>query len=116
MFDKIIAEVWAKTPGLNNLMLTGIDGIVIEKHRDSEEDEFLAAEAANLIKESQRFGDELGSGTLNFMSSQFQGLVIAIQMITQEYFLLGLLSDAKQLGQVRYQLNLKAYEIYSSIA
>lgn len=115
MFRNLIKEIWDTTPGLKNLLLTGIDGIVIVKHHENDEDEFLAAEAANLIKESQRFGSELGSGSLSFMSSQYEDLVIAIQMITQEYFLLGLLEDSRYLGQVRYRFNLKAYEWYSAI-
>jgi predicted regulator of Ras-like GTPase activity (Roadblock/LC7/MglB family) len=115
MFRNLIKDIWDTTPGLQNLLLTGIDGIVIEKHHENDADEFLAAEAANLIKESQRFGSELGSGSLMFMSSHYQDLVIAIQMITQEYFLLGLLEDPRHLGLVRYRFNLKAYEWYSAI-
>lgn len=116
MFNNLIKEIWDITPGLKNVLLTGTDGIVIEKYRDSDEDEFLAAEAANLIKESQRFGAELGSGSLSFMTSHYEDMVIAIQMISQEYFLLGLLEDACHLGQVRYRFNLKAHEWYSVIA
>jgi len=104
MFHNLIKEIWGTTPGLKNLLLTGVDGIVIEKHHESEYDEFLGAEAANLVKESQRFGTELGSGPLT------------IQMVTQEYFLLGILENASHLGIVRYRFNLKSYEWYSAIA
>ena len=116
MFANLIKEIWTSTPGLKNLLLTGVDGIVIEKQSDSEEDEYIAAEAANLIKECQRFGHELGSGELQFLTSQYENLIIAIQMVTDEYFLLGLVEDAKHLGMVRYRFNLKAYEWYSAIA
>ncbi len=115
MFRNLIKEIWDTTPGLKNLLLTGVDGIVIVKHHEDEEDEFLAAEAANLIKETQRFGEELGSGSLTFMTSQYEDMTIAIQMVTEEYFLLGLLDDPCHLGQVRYRFNLKAYEWYSAI-
>ena len=116
MFHNLIKEIWGTTPGLRNLLLTGIDGIVIEKHQESEADEFLAAEAANLIKESQRFGAELGSGPLTFLSSHYEDMTLAIQMVTSEYFLLGILEDARHLGIVRYRFNLKAHEWYSVIA
>jgi predicted regulator of Ras-like GTPase activity (Roadblock/LC7/MglB family) len=115
MFRNLIKEIWSTTPGLKNLLLTGVDGIVIVKHHEDEGDEFLAAEAANLIKETQRFGAELGSGALSFMSSQYDDMTIAVQMITQEYFLLGLLEDPCHLGRIRYHFNLKAYEWYSAI-
>ncbi len=116
MFANLINEIWTTTPGLKNLLLTGVDGIVIEKQREEEEDEFLAAEAANLVKECQRFGDELGSGSLQFLTSQYENLVLAIQLVTEDYFLLGLLEDARHLGEVRYRFNLKSYEWYSAIA
>ena len=116
MFGNLIKEIWDTTPGLKNLLLTGVDGIVIEKHHEDEEDEFIAAEAANLVKESQRFGSELGSGSLKFLTSQYDGLVVAIQMVTAEYFLLGLMEDPKFLGMVRYRFSLKSYEWYSAIA
>lgn len=116
MFHNLIKDIWGTTPGLKNLLLTGVDGIVIEKHHDSEADEFLAAEAANLVKESQRFGSELGSGPLTFLSSHYEHMTLAIQMVTQEYFLLGFLEDSSHLGIVRYRFNLKSYEWYSAIA
>jgi len=116
MFANLIKEIWSTTPGLKNLLLTGVDGIVIERRNDREEDEFLAAEAANLIKECQRFGDELGSGPLGFLTSQYDDLILVIQMVTDEYFLLGLVEDVKHLGRVRYSFSVKSNEWYSAIA
>ena len=116
MFRNLIKEIWSTTPGLTNLLLTGVDGIVIEKHHENEQDEFIAAEAANLVKESQRFGSELDSGSLQFLTSQYEDMIIAIQMVTAEYFLLGIVSDVRYLGMVRYRFNLKSYEWYSAIA
>lgn len=116
MFGNLIKEIWTTAPGLKNLLLTGVDGIVIEKKHDSDEDELIAAEAANLIKESQRFGNELASGNLRFLVSQYEDLTLVIQMVTDEYFLLALLEDPKYLGQVRYRLNVKSFEWYSAIA
>jgi predicted regulator of Ras-like GTPase activity (Roadblock/LC7/MglB family) len=116
MFANLIKEIWTAAPGLKNLLLTGVDGIVIERQHDREEDEYLAAEAANLIKECQRFGDELSSGPLRFLTSQYDDLILVIQMVTDEYFLLGLLEDPKHLGRVRYCFSLKSNEWYSAIA
>jgi len=116
MFADLIKEIWITTPGLKNLLLTGIDGIVIERREENEEDDYLAAEAANLVKECQRFGNELSSGSLGFLTSQYESLTLVIQMVTEEYFLLGMLEDTRYLGEVRYRFNLKAHEWYSAIA
>lgn len=116
MFHSLIKEVWDCAPGLENLMLSGIDGIVVSKHHESEEDEYLAAEAANLIKEGIRFGAELGSGKLINISTHYDEKIVVIQMVTQEYFLLGILNDPKFLSLVKYRFTLKSYEWYSVIA
>ena len=116
MFHSLIKEIWASSPGLENLLLSGIDGIVVSRHHDNETDDFLAAEAANLIKEGQRFGKELESGPLQSLSTHFEDRLILIQMISSDYFILGVLSDPKFLGVVRYRFSLKSYEWYSAIA
>ena len=116
MFEDLIKEIWTKVGGLENLMLTGIDGMVVARHHQADEDDYLAAEAANLIKESTRFGNELDSGRLLSMCSQYEERTIVIQMITEEYFLLGVMNSPKNLGYFRYLLTLKSYEWYSAIA
>ena len=116
MFGNLIKEIWSTTPGLENVILSGVDGIVIVRHHDSDFDDILVAEAANLIKESQRFGNEMESGSLKYLCSQYDDMILAIQMVTADYFLLGLLRDPKHLGMVRYRFTLKAYEWYSAIA
>lgn len=116
MFDDLIQEIWTSTTGLENVLLSGIDGIVIAKHHDSEEDEFLAAESANLIKEAHRLGEELSSGPLINLFTQYENHMIIIQTVTPEYYLIGILSDPKHIGQVRYRFTLKANEWYSAIA
>jgi predicted regulator of Ras-like GTPase activity (Roadblock/LC7/MglB family) len=116
MFDELIQQIWESTHGLENVLLSGIDGIVIAKHHESEEDEFLAAESASLIKEAHRLGEELHTGRLINLMTHYEDRVIIIQTVTSEYYLIGILSDPKRIGQARYRFTLKANEWYSSIA
>ena len=116
MFHSLIKEVWSSSPGLENLLLAGVDGIVVAQHHQTDEDDFIAAEAANLIKESQRFGGELGAGALRGLTTHFDQSILVIQMVTDEYFLVGTLADARHLSRIRYRFNVKSYEWYSAIA
>lgn len=116
MFHNLIKDIWQTTPGLDNVMLAGVDGIVIARHHESDTDDFIAAEAAALTKDSQKFGDELDSGTLNCLCLYYDDSAILIQMVTEEYFLIGVIKDVKFLGPIRYRLSLKAHEWYSAIA
>lgn len=116
MFHNLIKEIWTAAPGLDNLLLSGIDGIIVAKHLDLDEDDFLAAEAANLVKEGLRFGREMETGELFNMTTYYEKKVVMIQMVTEEYFLLGILDEPKYLGKIRYKFKLKAHEWYSVIA
>ena len=116
MFHNLIKEIWNTAPGLENVMLSGVDGIVIARHHESEQDDFIAAESANLVKESQRFGLEMGSDALVGLCTYYEGLAILIQMVTPEYFLVGLVKEVRHLGRIRYRFLLKSHEWYSAIA
>ncbi len=116
MFHELVKEVWESTPGLENALLSGVDGIVLAKCLEREQDDFIAAEAANLVKECQRFGGEIGSGPLLNLCTQYEDVAVIIQMVTEDYFLLGVVKDPKYFGEIRYRFALKSYEWYSAIA
>lgn len=116
MFHSLIKEIWTTTPGLENVMLAGTDGIIIARHHESEQDDFVVVEAASLVKEAHRFGSELESKNLLSICTYYDNLAVLIQMVTDEYFLVGIVKDAKHLGQVRYRFTLKSNEWYSAIA
>lgn len=116
MFHNLIKDIWQTTPGLENVMLAGVDGIVIARHHESEIDDFIAAEAAALTKDAQKFGEELSSGTLGCICLYYEAFAVLIQMVTEEYFLIGVIKDIKFLGPIRYRLSLKAHEWYAAIA
>ncbi|CAM2067946.1 Roadblock/LC7 domain-containing protein [Sulfidibacter corallicola] len=116
MFHSLIKEIWSTTPGLDNVMLSGVDGIVIARHHESEKDDIVAAEAASLVKDVQKFGGELEAGNLKSLCAHYEDMMIAIQMVTAEYLLLGVVKDPQYLGLVQYRFTLKSYEWYSAIA
>ena len=116
MYHKLVDEIWDAVPGMVNVMFSGTDGIIISRKVELDEDEYIIAEAASLIKEGQRFGKELDSGGLRNMVSQYEEMTIVIQMITHEYFLMGLIKDQNLLGRLRYRLTMKSYEWYELIA
>lgn len=97
-------------------MLAGIDGIIIARHHESEQDDFIVVEAASLVKEALRLGSELRSRDLVSICTYYQDLAVIIQMVTEDYFLVGIVKEAKHLGQIRYRFTLKSNEWYSAIA
>ena len=116
VFDKLINEIDENSSGVENLLLAGVDGIVVARKTELEMDDYLVAEAANLIKEAQRFGEELGSTDLVNLTTHYQDQIILIQMVSIEYFLLAILKDSRSLGKLRYRMSLKSHEWYSAIA
>lgn len=116
MFEELIKAVWAYSDDWENILLAGTDGIVISRKLELEEDDFIAAEASGMVKETLVFGKELNSGPLKTIVAQYKSNHMLIQMITDEYFLIGLLKTDKQIGRAKYGFLLKAYEWYSAIA
>jgi predicted regulator of Ras-like GTPase activity (Roadblock/LC7/MglB family) len=116
MFRDLIQEIWKTTPGLENVMFSGTDGIVVARHHETPKDDFIAAELGNLIKETMRFGQELDADDLTSLGFQYGNKAIFIQMVTEEYFLIAIVTDPEHLGVVRYRFTLMAHEWYSAIA
>lgn len=116
MFHSLIKEIWTTTPGLENVMLAGTDGIIIARHHENEQDDFVAVEAASLVKEAHRFGAEMKGDNLVSICTYFQNLSVLIQMVTEDYFLVGIIKELKFLGQIRYRFTVKSNEWYSAIA
>jgi len=116
MFKNIIDEIAQGIPGIDNILVGGIDGIIVAKMRHDELDELLVVEAAGLVKEAMRFGSEMQSGNLGCLVYEFEGKYIVIQMISDTYFLIGRIGDTKYLGKLKYHLRLKSYDCYTLVA
>lgn len=96
----------------------GMDGISIEKRLPdaSVNIESLAAEYTSALRSSSSTAQDIGLGPLEEMVVTTDNHVVAIRMITPEYFLFILLRKDANLGRARFELKKARYALAKELA
>jgi len=112
MFGNLLESITEKVEGTLGAVVMGIDGISVEKrlHEGSPNIESLAAEYTPLLRASSTAVEDIGQGPLQELIVSTDLNVIAIRMITPDYFLLLLLNKDGNIGRARFELR-KAKQI-----
>jgi predicted regulator of Ras-like GTPase activity (Roadblock/LC7/MglB family) len=113
MFGELLDSLLNKVEGTLGAIVMGMDGISIEKrHSDSGTNiEALAAEYTPLLKASSATTQEMTLGSLDELIVSAGTRIIAVRMITPEYFLLVLLSNDGNIGRARFELRKAKYAL-----
>ena len=107
MFDELLESITGKVEGTLGAVVMGMDGISVEKclpPRGSANIESLAAEYTPLLRASSTASEDVGHGPLQELIVSTDSNIIAIRMITAEYFLLLLLNRDGNIGRARFEL------------
>jgi len=106
MFDELLESITGKVEGTLGAVVMGMDGISVEKcfPRGSANIESLAAEYTPLLRASSTASEDIGHGPLQELIVSTDSNIIAIRMITAEYFLLLLLNQDGNIGRARFEL------------
>ncbi|MCB1042125.1 MAG: roadblock/LC7 domain-containing protein [Acidobacteria bacterium] len=115
MFHELISDVANRMKGLQNVILAATDGITVSKLAQRDEDELMVVEAANLVRDCHRFGAELESGELKHLVFAYGEKTVVIQMVNDEYFLMGICSKENWTGKLKYLLRVKSLECHNII-
>ncbi len=115
MFHEIIDDIANRMQGVQNIIIAATDGIMVSKLAQRDEDELMVVEAASLIKECQRFGSELESGELRNLVFTYKQRSVVIQLISEDYFLMGICSKLNWTAKLKYLLKVKSYDCYRMI-
>ena len=113
MFAELLDSFLNKVEGALGAVVMGMDGISIEK-RLSDNDtniEALAAEYTTLLRASSATTQEMSLGCLEELIVSAGTRIIAIRMITPEYFLFVLLSKDGNIGRARFELRKAKYAL-----
>jgi len=106
MFAELLESITGKVEGTLGAIVMGMDGISVEKcfPLGSDNIESLAAEYTPLLKASSNAFQDIGHGPLQELIVSTDSNIIAIRMITAEYFLLLLLNSDGNIGRARFEL------------
>src|SRR5258706_16136004 len=118
MFSEFLDGLIQKIEGTLGAAVMGIDGISIEKRlTDSSINiESLAAEYTSSLRILSSTTQDAGLGTLEEFVVSTDQRVVAIRMITPEYFLFTLLRIDANLGRARYELKRGCYLLAKEFA
>ncbi len=118
MFAELLELIVNKVEGTLGAVVMGMDGISIEKRISDQTTniEALAAEYTSLLRASSSTTQDLGQGSLEEFIVFTNSRVVAIRMLTQEYFLLILLEREGNVGRARYELKKARYRLAKEFA
>ncbi len=118
MFSEYLDGLIQKIDGTLGVAVMGMDGISIEKRlTDSSVNiESLAAEYTSSLRTLSSTTQDAGLGTLEEFVVSTDQRIVAIRMITPEYFLFTLLRKDANLGRARYELKRGRYLLAKEFA
>ena len=111
MFSEYLDGLIQKIDGTLGVAVMGMDGISIEKRLTdtSVNVESLAAEYTSSLRTLSSTTHDAGLGALEEFVVSTDQRIVAIRMITPEYFLFTLLRKDANLGRARYELKRGRY-------
>jgi predicted regulator of Ras-like GTPase activity (Roadblock/LC7/MglB family) len=118
MFSEYLDALIEKVDGALGAAVMGMDGISIEKRLTdpSINIESLAAEYTSSLRTLSSTTQDTGLGSLEELVVSTDRRIVAIRMITPEYFLFTLLRDDANLGRARYELKRGRYLLAKEFA
>ena len=118
MFSEYLDGLIQKIDGTLGVAVMGMDGISIEKRLTdtSVNIESLAAEYTSSLRTLSSTTQDAGLGTLEEFVVSTDQRIVAIRMITPEYFLFALLRKDANLGRARYELTRGRYLLAKEFA
>ena len=118
MFSEYLDGLIERIDGTLGAAVMGMDGISIEKRlTDSSINiESLAAEYTSSLRTLSSTTQDAGLGSLEEFVVSTDKRIIAIRMITPEYYLLTLLRSDANLGRARYELKRGRYLLAKEFA
>jgi predicted regulator of Ras-like GTPase activity (Roadblock/LC7/MglB family) len=113
VFGEALSGVASRVPEAQLVMITGTDGIPVERlalRPDSNLDA-VAAEYSTLLRSSLATAEDTGLGRLNELSVVTERMTVLLVSITPDYFLFAALGPDALLGRARFALRLASLQL-----
>jgi predicted regulator of Ras-like GTPase activity (Roadblock/LC7/MglB family) len=108
MFKELLETIIERTEGSLGALIMGTDGIAVEKVFGEAGVEanldVAAAEFTSLVRSAQRAGGDTGLGSLKELVVSLEGAVVAMRLLSRDYFVVLALSPEGNLGRGRFEL------------
>ena len=111
MFAVTLKEIANRMDDVECILLMGTDGLAIEKVVKSESlnIELLIAEFTTILRNTAQTAAEVNAGDLEEFILLTDRLIVMLKAITQEYFLVMILTGDGNIGRARFELKKAKY-------
>jgi len=104
VFQDILRRIAERVEGTRAVSLVGVDGIPIDSYGKLDDVESLAAELGAFVKNAQSPHSASQTGTVQQLAVVTDRIVAILSRVTEEYYLLLLLSREGNFGRGRFEL------------
>ena len=108
MFKEMLETIIERTEGSLGALITGTDGIAVEKVLGAAGAEanldVAAAEFTSLVRSAQRAGTDTGLGGLRELVISLDSAVLVMRLLSRDYFVVLAMSPQGNLGRGRFEL------------
>ncbi|MCA9717574.1 MAG: roadblock/LC7 domain-containing protein [Myxococcales bacterium] len=119
MISETLKKIVEGTPGAQGAIIMGFDGIAIDsyKTRGAQDVDLdtIVTEFSFRFDELRKAADSLDLGGLSDVTVKTERATILLRVLSQEFFAVVLLGDAKGFGQGRWQLRSKQSQIMKDL-
>lgn len=117
-FKEALRGIADRIPGVRAVMLTGTDGIPIDRLvvAPQENLDAIAAEYTTILRSSVTAAEDTGLGELRELVVSTERMTALLVAITPEYFLFACLAPAENLGRARHVLRVAGLELVDEFA
>jgi len=118
VFTERLQGILQTVEGARAVAIIGRDGIAVERLAISEEPnlDLATAQFTDIAKKLQIANEELEAGSLREMIQRTERYIVILTTITNEYFLMMILSQDGSLGRARFELRKAAAALYDELA
>jgi predicted regulator of Ras-like GTPase activity (Roadblock/LC7/MglB family) len=111
MFAITLKEIADRLDDVECILLMGTDGLPIEKvvKGESLNVELLTAEFTTILRNTAQTAAEVDAGALEEFILLTDRLIVLLKAITQEYFLMMILTEGANIGRARFELKKAKY-------
>lgn len=113
MLDSALQAVAERAPGFRGVAVVGMDGMPLARRAapGGPDLDLCAAEYSALIRNLASMGSHEGSGGVRGMLTLLGRWNLLVERVTEEYFLLLVVTPEGSLGRSRYELRRAAVQI-----
>lgn len=118
MLDEVLEEIEERAPGFRGAAVVGMDGVPLVKRSapDGPDLDLCAAEYATLLRSASGLSSHEEAGPFLGLSTRLEAWSLLAEQVSDDYFVLLLVSGQGAVGRGRYELRRAAIRLLPELS